>query len=125
VLEIMSLRLPNLRSQFPTSVTLILRLFILLNGTNNSEFAADAVKALLSQNCVYLGGPDAKMSIAHHPRFSIDYLRRQELLSATGAPHNFSGLISHLHDTESAALVFTPSCARDTSTNSALHTRET
>jgi len=105
-LEIMSSKLPDLRGQFSTSVTLILRLFILLNGTDNSEFAASAVKALLTQNWLYLGGPDARMSIVHHLRFSIDYLRRQSLLSATGAPLNFSGLISHLHYTESAAFGF-------------------
>jgi ATP-dependent RNA helicase DDX60 len=106
VLEIMSAKLPDLRGQFSTSVTLILRLFILLNGTDNSEFAAGAVKALLTQSWLYLGGPDAKMSIVHHLRFSIDYLRRQDLLSATGVPLNFSGLISHLHYTESAAFGF-------------------
>ena len=106
VLDIISTKLPDLRGQFSTSVTLILRLFILLNGTDNSEFAAGAVRALLTQNWLYLGGPDAKMSIVHHLRFSIDYLRRQDLLSATGAPLNFSGLISHLHYTESAAFGF-------------------
>jgi hypothetical protein len=105
-LEIMSARLPDLRGQFPTSVTLILRLFILLHGTNNSHFAADAVKSLLTQNRLYMGGPAAKMSIAHHLRFSIDYLRRQHLLSATGVPLNFAGLVGHLYYTESAAFAF-------------------
>ncbi|KAK4038039.1 hypothetical protein C8A01DRAFT_37998 [Parachaetomium inaequale] len=105
-LEIMSAKLPDLRGQFPTSVTLILRLFILLHGTNNSSFAADAVNSLLTQNRLYLGGPAAKMSIAHHLRFSIDYLRRQHLLSATGEPLNFSGLIGHLYYAESAVFAF-------------------
>lgn len=105
-LEIMSARLPDLRGQFPTSVTLILRLFILLHGTNNSSFAADAVNSLLTQNRLYLGGPAAKMSIAHHLRFSIDYLRRQHLLSSTGEPLNLSGLIGHLYYAESAAFAF-------------------
>ncbi|KAK3362356.1 P-loop containing nucleoside triphosphate hydrolase protein [Lasiosphaeria hispida] len=105
-LEIMSAKLPDLRGQFPTSVTLILRLFVLLHGTDNSSFAAGAVKSLLTQNRLYLGGPAAKMSIAHHLRFSIDYLRRQHLLSGRGAPLNFSGLIGHLYYTESAAFAF-------------------
>ena len=105
-LEIMSAKLPDLRGQFPTSVTLILRLFILLHGTNNSSFAADAVNSLLTQNRLYLGGPDAKMSIAHHLRFSIDYLRRHHLLSATGEPLNFAGLVGHLYYVESAAFAF-------------------
>lgn len=106
VLEIMSAKLPDLRGQFPTSVTLILRLFILLHGTQNSEFAANAVKGLLTQSRLCLGGPDAKMSIAHHLRFSIDYLRREHLLSENGVPLNFSGLVGHLSYTENAVFAF-------------------
>ncbi|KAK3400267.1 hypothetical protein B0T20DRAFT_180864 [Sordaria brevicollis] len=106
VLEIMSAKLPDLRGQFPTSITLILRLFILLHGTENSEFAANAVKGLLTQNRICLGGPDAKMSIAHHLRFSIDYLRREHLLSEKGVPLNFSGLVGHLYYTENAVFAF-------------------
>lgn len=106
VLEIMSAKLPDLRGQFPTSVTLILRLFILLHGTQNSEFAANAVKGLLTQNRICLGGPDAKMTIAHHLRFSIDYLRREHLLSENGVPLNFSGLVGHLYYTENAVFAF-------------------
>ncbi|KAI1213214.1 P-loop containing nucleoside triphosphate hydrolase protein [Annulohypoxylon truncatum] len=105
-LEIMSARLPDLRGQFPTSVTLVLRLFGLLHGTNNSEYASNAVKSLLTQTRLYLGGPAAQMSIEHHLRFSIDYLRRQQLLSEDGAPLNFSGLIGHLYFTENSVFAF-------------------
>ncbi|KAI0008241.1 P-loop containing nucleoside triphosphate hydrolase protein [Xylariaceae sp. FL0662B] len=105
-LEIMSARLPDLRGQFPISVTLILRLFGLLHGTNNSEYATKAVKSLLTQTRLYLGGPAAQMSIQHHLRFSIDYLRRQHLLSEDGTPLNFSGLVGHLYFTENAAFAF-------------------
>jgi hypothetical protein len=105
-LEVMSAKLPDLRGQFPASVTLILRLFILLHGTDNSSFAADAVKSLITQSRLYLGGPEAKMSIPHHLRFSIDYLRRQNMLSKTGVPLNFAGLVDRLHYTESAAFAF-------------------
>jgi hypothetical protein len=105
-LEIMSAKLPDLRGQFPVSVTLILRLFTLLDGTHNSEFAANAVRSLLTQNRLYLGGPDARMAISHHLRFSIEYLRRQNLLSEKGAPLNFSGLVGHLHYTENAVFAF-------------------
>ncbi|OTA98900.1 hypothetical protein M426DRAFT_325608 [Hypoxylon sp. CI-4A] len=105
-LEIMSARLPDLRGQFPTSVTLVLRLFGLLHGTNNSEYASKAVKSLLTQTRLYLGGPAAQMSIEHHLRFSIDYLRRQNLLSEDGIPLNFSGLVGHLYFTENAVFAF-------------------
>ncbi|KAL3608254.1 hypothetical protein FPOAC2_03248 [Fusarium poae] len=104
--EIMSSRLPALRGQFPVSTTLILRLFILLDGTDGSPFAVNAVNALLSQTRLYLGGPDAEMSVKHHLRFSIEYLRRQNLLSAKGAPVNFAGLVGHLYFTENAVFAF-------------------
>ncbi|KAM0344559.1 hypothetical protein ACHAPU_007333 [Fusarium lateritium] len=104
--EIMSSRLPALKGQFPISTTLILRLFVLLDGTKDSEFAVKAVEALLSQTRLYLGGPEDKMSVQHHLRFSIEYLRRQNLLSAKGAPVNFAGLVGHLYFTENAVFAF-------------------
>jgi hypothetical protein len=39
-------------------------------------------------------------------RFSIEYLRRQNLLGADGAPLNFAGLASHLYYTEASAWAF-------------------
>ncbi|RSL93025.1 hypothetical protein CDV31_014878, partial [Fusarium ambrosium] len=104
--DIMSSRLPALKGQFPLSTSLILRLFVLLNGTNNCGFAVDSVWALLSQTRLYLGGPDAEMSVKHHLRFSIEYLRRQNLLSASGAPIHFAGLVGHLYFTENAVFAF-------------------
>ncbi|RBQ87200.1 hypothetical protein FVER53263_20734 [Fusarium verticillioides] len=104
--EIMSSRLPALKGQFPISTTLVLRLFVLLSGTNSNEFAVNAVKSLLSQTRLYLGGPDAEMTVKHHLRFSIEYLRRQNLLSVNGEPINFAGLVGHLYFTENAVFAF-------------------
>jgi hypothetical protein len=101
--DIMSGRLPDLMGQFSLSTTLILRLLILLKDTNNGDYATQATKALLSQNRLFLGGPEAQDAIRHHLRFSLDYLRRHHLVSATGAPLNFAGLVSHLYFVENAA----------------------
>ncbi|KAF4777168.1 DEAD/DEAH box helicase [Colletotrichum scovillei] len=101
-MEIISSRLPDLRGQFPISVTLVLRLFTLLHSTNNSQYAIDAVESLLTQTRLFLGGPASQMTVKHHLRFSIEYLRRQHLLSRKGAPLNFSGLVGHLYFTENA-----------------------
>ncbi|KAL0783517.1 hypothetical protein CaCOL14_001423 [Colletotrichum acutatum] len=101
-MEIISSRLPDLRGQFPISVTLVLRLFTLLHSTNNSQYAIDAVESLLTQTRLFLSGPASQMTVKHHLRFSIEYLRRQHLLSRKGAPLNFSGLVGHLYFTENA-----------------------
>ncbi|KAI1344818.1 hypothetical protein F5Y15DRAFT_6383 [Xylariaceae sp. FL0016] len=106
VFELMSSRLPELKGHFPLSTSLVLRVMGLLHATNNSQYAKDVTTSLLSQNRVYLGGPEAEMSIRHHLRFSIEYLRRQNLLSATGKPLNFAGLVGHLYFTENAAFAF-------------------
>lgn len=106
VYEVMSSRLPDLRGQFPISTTLVLRLFGLLHGTKNSQYAQDTVKSLLSQTHLYLGGPESASSIMHHVRFSIEYLRRQYLLSEKGVPLNFSGLVGHLYFTENSVFAF-------------------
>lgn len=104
--EIMSSRLPDLRGQFPISASLVLRLLGLLHGTDGSKFASDIVQSLLSQTRVYLGGPDARLSVKHHLRFSIEYLRRQNLLSVEGTPLNFAGLVGHLFFTENSVFAF-------------------
>ncbi|KAK7698777.1 hypothetical protein SLS64_012258 [Diaporthe eres] len=106
VYEIMSSRLPDLRGHFPLSTSLVLRTLSLLHHTNNSDFSVGAVQSLLSQTRLYLGGPSGQLSIKHHLRFSIEYLRRQHLLSEDGAPLNFAGLVGHLYFTENSVFAF-------------------
>ncbi|KAL6831223.1 hypothetical protein J3E69DRAFT_354175 [Trichoderma sp. SZMC 28015] len=106
VYEIVSARLPGLNGQFPISTTLVLRLLSLLHGSDNCQFAVTMVQSLLSQTRLYLGGPESEMSIKHHVRFSIEYLRRQTLLSATGVPINFASIIGHLYFMENAVFAF-------------------
>lgn len=104
--EIMSSRLPDIRGHFPLSTTLVLRTIGLLHHTKNCDYSVRAVKALLSQTRLYLGGPADEIAIKHHLRFSIEYLRRQHLLDGAGAPINFAGLAGHLYFTENAVFGF-------------------
>lgn len=106
VFEVMSSRLPDLQGHFPLSTTLILRLMGLLHHTENSEYAVNAIHSMLSQTRLYLGGPSDQMAIKHHVRFSIEYLRRQNLLTREGVPLNFAGLVGHLYFTENAVFAF-------------------
>lgn len=99
----MSSRLPDLNGHFPVTTTLILRLFTLLHDSDGSHYATRAINSLLSQPRLYLDGPAFRDQVLHHLRFSIEYLRRQDLLSAQGAPINFAGLTSHLYFTENSS----------------------
>ncbi|KAH6638931.1 hypothetical protein C7974DRAFT_329772 [Boeremia exigua] len=104
--KLISSRLPDLNGHFPITTTLVLRLFALLHDSENSPFALRCINALLSQPRVYLGGEESKMTVLHHLRFSIEYLRRQSLLDSAGAPLNFAGAVSHLYFTENSSFAF-------------------
>lgn len=106
ICRLLSSRLPDLNGHFPVTTTLVLRLFTLLHESQNSKYAVKAINSLLSQPRLYMGGPAFKDQTLHHLRFSIEYLRRQRLLDARGAPLNFSGLVSHLYYTENSSMAF-------------------
>ena len=103
ICRLLSSRLPDLNGHFPITTTLVLRLFTLLHESGNTSYAIRAINALLSQPRLYLDGPAFKDQVLHHLRFSIEYLRRQDLLSSRGAPVNFAGLTSHLYFTENSS----------------------
>lgn len=106
VCRLISSRLPDLNGHFPITTTLVLRLFTLLDESKNSKYASSSINALLSQPRLFLGSEAFKDQVMHHLRFSIEYLRRQYLLSASGAPLNFAGLVSHLYFTENSSFAF-------------------
>ncbi|KAI4223032.1 MAG: hypothetical protein LQ349_007511 [Xanthoria aureola] len=103
VCRLLSSRLPDMNGHFPVTTTLVLRLFSLLHESGNTKYAVDAINSLLSQPRLYLDGPAFKDQVLHHLRFSIEYLRRHDLLSAEGVPLNFAGLTSHLYYTENSS----------------------
>lgn len=106
VFRLISSRLPDLNGHFPVTTSLVLRLCHLLNDSKQSSFAKASINSLLSQPRLYLGGDDFKEQVLHHLRFSIEYLRRQSLLDASGAPIHFAGCIMHLYYTESSSFAF-------------------
>ncbi|CAG8978987.1 hypothetical protein HYALB_00011031 [Hymenoscyphus albidus] len=104
--RLLSSRLPELTGHFPITTTLVLRLFTLLNGASGSKYAERAVSSLLSQPRLYLGGQSFKEQVLHHLRFSIEYLRRNQLLGPSGEPVNFTSCVSHLYFTENSSFAF-------------------
>lgn len=103
VLRLMSSRLPDLHGHFPVTTGLIMNLFMLLHGSNRSEYAVSVIDSLLSQPRLYLGGESFREQVLHHLRYSIEYLRRQHLLGVDGAPINFAPAVSRMLHTESPA----------------------
>ncbi|KAJ5772626.1 DEAD/DEAH box helicase, partial [Penicillium odoratum] len=104
--RLVSSRLPDLNGHFPITTSLILRLFILLDGSNQAASAVKSINSLLSSPRICLGGSETKDTVLHYLRFSIEYLRRNDLIDGTGAPLNFAGCVSHLYFTESSSFAF-------------------
>ncbi|KUJ17972.1 P-loop containing nucleoside triphosphate hydrolase protein [Mollisia scopiformis] len=104
--RLLSSRLPEMTGHFPLTTTLVLRLFTLLNDSGNSKYAVQSVNALLSQPRLYMGGQSFKEQVLHHLRFSIEYLRRNDLLGPNGEPVNFTSCVSHLYYTENSSFAF-------------------
>lgn len=104
--RLLSSRLPDITGHFPVTTTLVLRLFTLLNDSKSSPYAIKAINSLLSQPRLYLGGESFKEAVLHHLRFSIEYLRRNELIGPRGEPVNFTSFVSHLYYTENSSFAF-------------------
>lgn len=105
--RLISSRLPDLNGHFPITTSLVLRLFALLHESGNSPYATKAVDSLLSQPRLYLDGSSFKEQVLHHLRFSIEYLRRQGLLSSQGIPASFADITSTLYFTENSTFAMT------------------
>ena len=104
--RLLSSRLPDLNGHFPLTTTLVLRLLSLLHTSGNAPNAVQAVNSLLSQPRLYLGGEKFKIQVLHHLRFSIEYLRSQDLIGPKGEPINFTPCVSHLYFAENGAFAF-------------------
>jgi hypothetical protein len=82
--RLISSRLPSLMGHFPISSSLILRLFILLHNSRQSDHAKKCINSLLTQPRLVIGVGSFKEQMLHHLRFSIEFLRRQKLLGSDG-----------------------------------------
>ncbi|KLO14115.1 P-loop containing nucleoside triphosphate hydrolase protein [Schizopora paradoxa] len=97
-------RLPLLTGNFPLTSTLSLRLFNLLHGSENSESAVKAVRSLMKLPQISFGSSSGQQQLAHHMRFSIEYLRRAGLLDSHGKPMDLYGIAAHLYHAEPSNL---------------------
>ncbi len=113
VQRLLSARLPALSGHFPVTTSLVLRLCALLHQSRRAPYAVRAMRSMLSQpgrlgvgGDGVGGGGRLRAQLLHHVRFSIEYLRRFDLLGADGAPLNFAGCVAPLHFAENAAFGF-------------------
>jgi hypothetical protein len=86
---------------------MVLRLFSLLEGSDHEPYAVHAISSILQLPHISFGSDVGKSQLLHHLRFSIDYLRRANLLTREGKPVNLFGIASHLYYAEPSNLAMT------------------
>lgn len=112
-------KLPIMWGNFPMTVTLVLRLLLLVSmcevtvsesNTDGGSVQNDALsRALTFLNCnlIYQHFAELKQQMKHFFAFSTQLLMIQKLLDDNGRPqHLSSGIVTHLHYHEPGNLVF-------------------
>lgn len=103
-------RIPAISGHYPVTTTLLLRLFNLLKNSNRSAFAQKAIEGLFAKPTDLvqaIGNAHANdQQILYHIRYSIEYLRREQLLDASGQPIKLAAPVAHLYYQEPSNFAF-------------------
>jgi len=107
--RLLNANLPKMIGNTPTSLSLILRLYILTSQTGKEEVAKDGVSralCLLEHPLIARSDPKIVSQLKFYFMFASEYLVRQNLIDTKGTPIGFAGLASHLHYHEPYNLAF-------------------
>ncbi|KIO24167.1 hypothetical protein M407DRAFT_213317 [Tulasnella calospora MUT 4182] len=102
--QIMTSKVPPLTGNMPLTTTLSLRLCNLLHGSQQFPTAVNAINSVLRLSQLSLASNIVRDEVLHHLRFSIDYLRRTNLLNVKGEPLIMFPVVAHLYHTEPSNL---------------------
>lgn len=97
---------PELRGQFPLSITLVLRLMLLASKGDDPEDAKAKVLSVLKHSLLSFKQPRVMDMLKLYFLFSLQFLVKEGYLDQEGNPMGFAGLVSHLHYHEPSNLVF-------------------
>ncbi|KAM5173685.1 putative ATP-dependent RNA helicase DDX60 [Callospermophilus lateralis] len=99
-------KVPELRGQFPLSITLILRLMLLASKGDDPEDGKAKVLSVLKHSLLSFKRPKAMEMLKLYFLFSLQLLVKEGYIDQEGNPMGFAGLVSHLHYHEPSNLVF-------------------
>uniref|UniRef100_A0A8I5NA33 RNA helicase n=1 Tax=Papio anubis TaxID=9555 RepID=A0A8I5NA33_PAPAN len=97
---------PELREQFPLSITLVLRLMLLASKGDDPEDTKAKVLSVLKHSLLSFKRPRAMKTLKLYFLFSLQLLIKEDYLNKNGNPKKFAGLASYLHGHEPSNLVF-------------------
>merc|ERR1712013_949675 len=107
--RLLNANLPKMIGNTPTSLSLILRLYILTSQTGKEEVAKDSISralCLLENPLITSFQSNISPRLKFYFMYCTDYLARQGLIDSNGDPVGFAGLASHLHYHEPYNIAF-------------------
>ncbi|XP_012879171.1 PREDICTED: probable ATP-dependent RNA helicase DDX60 [Dipodomys ordii] len=99
-------KVPELRGQFPFSITLILRLLLLASKADDQEDGQAKVLSVLKHSLLSFKQPKIMEILKLYFLFTLQLLVKEGYIDRDGNPTGFAGLVSHLHYHEPSNLVF-------------------
>ncbi|XP_049719778.1 probable ATP-dependent RNA helicase DDX60 [Elephas maximus indicus] len=96
---------PKLKGQFPLSISLILRLTLLVAKADDKEDAKAKALSVLQHSLMSFKQPRIKCMLKFYFIYSLQFLATEGYLDEECIPRGHSGLVSHLHYHEPANFV--------------------
>ncbi|XP_075050281.1 putative ATP-dependent RNA helicase DDX60 [Mixophyes fleayi] len=106
VKKLMKSSVPQLRGQFPLSISFILRLMLLAAKADDKEDARAKVLSALKHSLMSFKQPRETQMLKLYCLFTLQFLLHEGYLDQDCNPTAFTGLVTHLHYHEPSNLVF-------------------
>uniref|UniRef100_A0A7N4NJH4 DExD/H-box helicase 60 n=1 Tax=Sarcophilus harrisii TaxID=9305 RepID=A0A7N4NJH4_SARHA len=97
VQRLLKSNVPRLRGQFPLSISLILRLILLVTTADDKDDAKAKALSILQHSMMSFDKPKMKNMLKVYFIFSLQFLFREGYLDQECIPRGFSGLAIHLY----------------------------
>ncbi|XP_038173537.1 probable ATP-dependent RNA helicase DDX60 [Arvicola amphibius] len=99
-------KVPELRGQFPLSISLILRLMLLTSKADDPEDGKAKALSVLRHSLLSFKRPGVTDMLKLYFLYSLQFLVKEGHIDQECNPTGFAGLVSHLHYHEPSNLVF-------------------
>ncbi|KAL8207249.1 UNVERIFIED_CONTAM: hypothetical protein K2H54_050759 [Gekko kuhli] len=103
--KLMKSNVPELRGQFPLTISLILRVMLLASKADDKEDAQAKALSLLQHSLLSFKQPRTLEMLKLYLLFSLQFLVKEGYVDRDGNTTGFSGLVTHLHYHEPSNIV--------------------
>ncbi|XP_077209763.1 putative ATP-dependent RNA helicase DDX60 isoform X2 [Paroedura picta] len=103
--KLMKSNVPELRGQFPLTISLILRVMLLASKADDKEDAHAKALSLLKHSLLSFKQPRTLAMLKLYFLFSLQFLVKEGYVDCDGNTTGFTGLVTHLHYHEPSNIV--------------------